>query len=301
MSLFRFRGRYGRLVILAVVLAGLYYLSPRLSSGSRSSFSISAASVVQWSQRSNNYGHPSFDEPERPRPKLPTPPLTAKHKTRNGRPPRYGPDASARRSGAQTSQPSTGKLGSVPSHQDVKVVSHTEPEPKKAGNHPTPPPPPPDLQLPDSPDFHDPLEHQFNSWKPEDYNPRPRPSRKPSSPHQSSAPNSNIPDPFPLLSRNPPPTRKELNLPETPRHPKPSGPETPLLIGFTRNWPQLLQCIVSYLAVGWPAGDIYVVENTGVMYANRDGRLGLQNPFYANHTQLGMLGVNVIVVSAVLL
>jgi hypothetical protein len=30
------------------------------------------------------------------------------------------------------------------------------------------------------------------------------------------------------------------------------------------------------------------------MHANRNGQLTLQNPFYLNHTQLGMLGVNVI-------
>ncbi|KAF3765977.1 hypothetical protein M406DRAFT_219859, partial [Cryphonectria parasitica EP155] len=87
-----------------------------------------------------------------------------------------------------------------------------------------------------------------------------------------------IPDPFPLLSQVP-------HVPE----------ETPLLIGFTRNWPQLLQCVSSYIAAGWPAEDIYVVENTGVMHANRNGQLTLQNPFYLNHTQLHILGVNVIV------
>lgn len=72
---------------------------------------------------------------------------------------------------------------------------------------------------------------------------------------------------------------------------------TPFLIGFTRNWPMLLQWVVSHIAAGWPAGDIWVVGNTGTMYANRDGRLGLQNSCYLNHTQLEMLGVGVIVVS----
>jgi hypothetical protein len=67
-------------------------------------------------------------------------------------------------------------------------------------------------------------------------------------------------------------------------------------VGFTRNWPQLLQCVVSYIAAGWPPEDIYVVENTGVMHANREGQLTLQNPFYLNHTQLAMLGVKVIIV-----
>jgi hypothetical protein len=54
--------------------------------------------------------------------------------------------------------------------------------------------------------------------------------------------------------------------------------------------------VVSYIAAGWPPEDIYVVENTGVMHANRDGLLTLQNPFYLNHTQLAMLGVQVIIV-----
>jgi hypothetical protein len=69
-----------------------------------------------------------------------------------------------------------------------------------------------------------------------------------------------------------------------------------LFVGFTRNWPQLLQCVVSYIAAGWPPEDIHVVENTGVMHANREGKLTLQNPFYLNHTQLAMLGVKVITV-----
>ncbi|KAL0471293.1 hypothetical protein QR685DRAFT_588637 [Neurospora intermedia] len=68
----------------------------------------------------------------------------------------------------------------------------------------------------------------------------------------------------------------------------------PLLIGFTRNWPLLLQCVSSYIAAGWPAEEIYVIENTGVMDANERGLLGLQNPFFMNSTQLGMLGVTVI-------
>lgn len=73
----------------------------------------------------------------------------------------------------------------------------------------------------------------------------------------------------------------------------------PLLIGFTRNWPLLLQCVSSYIAAGWPAEEIYVVENTGTMDANERELLGLQNPFFMNRTQLGMLGVNVVSVGAV--
>ncbi len=106
-----------------------------------------------------------------------------------------------------------------------------------------------------------------------------------------------VPDPFPLLSRNPPPKKSVMRAPKGNRPPKRHVKEkTPLFVGFTRNWPQLLQCVVSYIAAGWPPEDIWVVENTGVMNANREGRLSLQNPFYLNHTQLGMLGVNVIMV-----
>ncbi|KAH6622708.1 hypothetical protein F5144DRAFT_581240 [Chaetomium tenue] len=104
-----------------------------------------------------------------------------------------------------------------------------------------------------------------------------------------------VPDPFPLLSENPPPAPGILRAPKVNRPPQQHCPEqTPLFVGFTRNWPLLLQCVVSYIAAGWPAEDIIVVENTGVMHANRDGKLTLQNPFYLNHTQLSMLGVNVI-------
>ena len=105
-----------------------------------------------------------------------------------------------------------------------------------------------------------------------------------------------IKDPWPLLSQ------PNAEVPSVPKINRPKAkPEflTPLFVGFTRSWPQLLQCVASYIAAGWPAEDIFVVENTGVMYANRQGKLGLQNPFYLNHTQLKMLGVNVIVVSRI--
>ncbi|KAL2185551.1 hypothetical protein L209DRAFT_773813 [Thermothelomyces heterothallicus CBS 203.75] len=110
-----------------------------------------------------------------------------------------------------------------------------------------------------------------------------------------------VPDPFPLLSQNPPPAPRLLRAPEINRPPRRHYPEqTPLFVGFTRNWPQLLQCVVSYIAAGWPPEDIHVVENTGVMYANQEGRLSLQNPFYLNHTQLRMLGVNIIITPTLL-
>ncbi|KXJ86766.1 hypothetical protein Micbo1qcDRAFT_111753, partial [Microdochium bolleyi] len=68
----------------------------------------------------------------------------------------------------------------------------------------------------------------------------------------------------------------------------------PLLIGFTRSWPMLLQTVVSYITAGWPPEQIHVVENTGTQQANARGQLTLQNPFYLNHTTLAALGVNVI-------
>ncbi|KAK2607849.1 hypothetical protein N8I77_006497 [Diaporthe amygdali] len=140
----------------------------------------------------------------------------------------------------------------------------------------------------------DPLEREFFSWRNEEYEMKKKPPPKP--PRQSAPP---IPDPFPMLSQNPPAeVSRELRarVPEINRPPRTHVPEdTPLLIGFTRNWPQLLQCVSSYITAGWPPEDIYVVENTGVMYSNRDNLLSLQNPFYMNHTQLAMLGVNVIV------
>lgn len=77
--------------------------------------------------------------------------------------------------------------------------------------------------------------------------------------------------------------------------PEPGSPSTPLLIGFTRNWPILQQAVVSYLAAGWPARDIYVVDNTGVMDSNERGLLSMQNPSYLNHTRLvAVLGVRVL-------
>ncbi|KAK3304668.1 uncharacterized protein B0T15DRAFT_558611 [Chaetomium strumarium] len=139
------------------------------------------------------------------------------------------------------------------------------------------------------------LEGEFFSWESPDMPIREKvykPESEPATP---------ISDPFPLLSRNPPPKRSLLQAPQINRPPRRHAPErTPLFIGFTRNWPQLLQCVVSYIAAGWPPEDIHVVENTGVMFANRDGRLTLQNPFYLNHTQLAMLGVGVIITPTLL-
>ncbi|KAI1820206.1 hypothetical protein F4861DRAFT_523977 [Xylaria intraflava] len=104
-------------------------------------------------------------------------------------------------------------------------------------------------------------------------------------------------DPFPLLATSTatPPPIPVYNVPKPGLH-RDYGLSymPPLLIGFTRQWPMLLQCVVSYLTAGWPPESIYVVENTGVQDSNAHGRLTLQNPFYLNHTTLTRLGVNIL-------
>lgn len=74
----------------------------------------------------------------------------------------------------------------------------------------------------------------------------------------------------------------------------------PLLIGFTRTWPILFQCVVSYVAAGWPASQIYVIENTGVQLANKKHKLSLQNPYYLGYRALEKLGVKVVRTPALL-
>jgi hypothetical protein len=104
-----------------------------------------------------------------------------------------------------------------------------------------------------------------------------------------------IVDNFPLALN----AHSAAELPPIPRWNRPPAPHvaerTPLFIGFTRNWRLLQQVVVSYITAGWPPEDIYVVENTGVMEANKLGQLSLQNPFFLNHTRLHMLGVNVLI------
>ncbi|KAI1802704.1 hypothetical protein F4811DRAFT_554545 [Daldinia bambusicola] len=104
-----------------------------------------------------------------------------------------------------------------------------------------------------------------------------------------------IQDPFPALETSTPPPIPAYNVPEKDIWLK-YGLEVapPLLIGFTRSWPMLLQAVVSYITAGWPAEQIYVVENTGMQQANARGQLGLQHPWYLNHTSLKRLGVNII-------
>jgi hypothetical protein len=113
-------------------------------------------------------------------------------------------------------------------------------------------------------------------------------------PEETFAP---VEDPFPYLSwYHVAPPVLASNLPPAPHVEE----YTPLFIGFTRNWPLLLQCVSSYIAAGWPATDIYVVENTGTFRANIDAKLTMQNPFFLNHTQLRMLGVHVVTTPALL-
>ncbi|KAL2292442.1 hypothetical protein FJTKL_09414 [Diaporthe vaccinii] len=102
-------------------------------------------------------------------------------------------------------------------------------------------------------------------------------------------------DPFPLLALSTPPPIPRWNKPRPNLHEEYDLPiPPPLLIGFTRTWPILLQAVVSYITAGWPPEQIYVIENTGVQMANARGQLSLQNPFYLNHAQLKKLGVNVV-------
>lgn len=107
-----------------------------------------------------------------------------------------------------------------------------------------------------------------------------------------------VKDPFPLLSAtSTPPPIPAYNVPQKDAWKAYDGVTVapPLLIGFTRNWPMLLQTVVSYLTAGWPADQLYVVENTGTQQANARAQLSLQNPRFLNHTQLkDVLGVRVI-------
>ncbi|KAK5637086.1 hypothetical protein RRF57_012798 [Xylaria bambusicola] len=128
----------------------------------------------------------------------------------------------------------------------------------------------------------------------------PRPTNTHPPPKYKPTPTLAVPtitDPFPLLatSTDAPPAIPPYNAPKPGLH-RDYGLSymPPLFIGFTRQWPMLLQCVVGYITAGWPPESIYVVENTGVQNSNADGKLTLQNPFYLNHTTLSRLGVNVL-------
>ncbi|KAL5318330.1 hypothetical protein ACEPPN_013389 [Leptodophora sp. 'Broadleaf-Isolate-01'] len=113
-----------------------------------------------------------------------------------------------------------------------------------------------------------------------------------------------LPDPiidnFPLAAA----AQSAKELPPIPSWNRPPAKHvrenTPLFIGFTRNWRLLQQVVVSYITAGWPPEDIYVVENTGVMDSNAKSLLSLQNPFFLNHTRLHLLGVNILVTPTLL-
>ncbi|KAH7346854.1 hypothetical protein BKA65DRAFT_503445 [Rhexocercosporidium sp. MPI-PUGE-AT-0058] len=113
-----------------------------------------------------------------------------------------------------------------------------------------------------------------------------------------------LPDPiidnFPLAAA----AKSAKDLPPIPSWNRPPAKHvrenTPLFIGFTRNWRLLQQVVVSYITAGWPPEDIYVVENTGVMDSNAKSLLSLQNPFFLNHTRLHLLGVNILVTPTLL-
>ncbi|ERS97615.1 uncharacterized protein SPSK_03343 [Sporothrix schenckii 1099-18] len=135
--------------------------------------------------------------------------------------------------------------------------------------------------------------------KEEKEKPRPHPKYKPLPSDNNGYVPPPVREPFPLLANSDastlPPPIPEWNRPRPNLHTE-YGLATPppLLIGFTRSWPMLLQAVVSYITAGWPAEQIYVVENTGVQQANTRGQLTLQHPFYLNHTTLRRLGVNVV-------
>ena len=111
---------------------------------------------------------------------------------------------------------------------------------------------------------------------------------EPPAPKKPEAPPPDVKEIFPAAAAGAIPALHPLNKP-----PK-DAPYTPLFIGFTRNWPILQQAVVSYIASGWPASHIYIVDNSGVMDSNSLGLLTLQNPFYMNYTRLEQLGVNVL-------
>ncbi|KAI1074560.1 hypothetical protein F5B20DRAFT_574043 [Whalleya microplaca] len=138
----------------------------------------------------------------------------------------------------------------------------------------------------------------INGGKPADGHDNRRPINDHPPPKYKPAPTwlaPTVTDPFPLLATAAPPPIPEYNVPRPGLH-REYGLSymPPLFIGFTRQWPMLLQCVVAYITAGWPPESIFVVENTGVQNANVEGKLGLQNPFYLNHGTLRKLGVNVI-------
>lgn len=69
---------------------------------------------------------------------------------------------------------------------------------------------------------------------------------------------------------------------------------TPLFIGFTNNNAMLYQCVLSYIAAGWPPSDIVIVDNTGTMDSNPLGKLSRDHYFFLDYTKLRSLGVGIL-------
>jgi hypothetical protein len=136
-----------------------------------------------------------------------------------------------------------------------------------------------------------PYRESLISWKPTKEPPPPENAHQPWVYKPKPEVSPPIKDNFPLAATGKLPLIPSFNSPPHPHVPE----KTPLLIGFTRNWRVLQQAVVSYIAAGWPPSDIYVIENTGVMDSNINGKLSLQNPFYIDHKRLTeTFGVNVI-------
>ncbi|KAK0634339.1 hypothetical protein B0T17DRAFT_611366 [Bombardia bombarda] len=260
------RSRY-RLLLLSAVIAFIYTYEPHIlhdggARGDGDHFSIIPTSAINWSsQLRSNTNHPL------PPLKGNKPPGIYKTPSPPGPPVSSSPQESKKHKTKKPPSSTPDKKNdpnSGPGHKNQPPPELSRVASNKAAK----------IQIPQHV-----LEREFFSWSP-------------------------VPDPFPLLSRNPPPDPSLLQAPKANRAPprkwRHYNRATPLLIGFTRNWPQLLQCVVSYIAAGWPPEEIHIIENTGVMYANRDGMMTLQNPFYLNHTQLAMLGVDVIVTPTLL-
>ncbi|CAL8580741.1 hypothetical protein XPA_006461 [Xanthoria parietina] len=139
----------------------------------------------------------------------------------------------------------------------------------------------------------------FHEAQPVPENPAPPKKKGPiyKDSHREIAPP--LPEYFPLAAK----ANSPADLPPIPSWNKPPAEHVPestrLYIGFTRFWPLLQQVVVSYITAGWPPEDIYVVENTGTMDANKRGLLTIQNSFYMDYHRLTkVFGVNVITTSS---
>ena len=124
---------------------------------------------------------------------------------------------------------------------------------------------------------------------------KPEPRKHPIYKEKDTKVPAQIPEYFPLAAK----ANSPDDLPPIPSWNRPPAEHVPentrLYIGFTRFWPLLQQVVVSYITAGWPPEDIYIVENTGTMDANKHGRLSIQNPFYLDYHRLTkVFGVNVI-------